>query len=384
MKSFFSIPFWGRGFRPFFLMGALYAAGAIPLWIGIRHGVPTGITDPLFWHAHEMIFGFTGAIMAGFLLTAVANWTGGAPARSYRLAILAGLWLTGRIGWLLPGLWPAVRIAMEAPFLPALALSLGLALWQSRNFRNLLFIGLLMALWVCDMASMATGDVVWLHTAVLVVMILISTIGGRIVPAFTVAALRRAGRQAFQNSQPVTDTLALGLAIATAVTYPLVPDAPFITGSCAIMAGLVNALRLYRAHFLRCFFDSMVWVLHIGFVWMIVGFLAWGGAMFGWIPLSIALHALTTGAIGTLCIGMMCRVALGHTGRAIKAGRATVLAFFLIQVSALARVFGVLLSADHPDLAILVSGSAWALAFTIYAVAYGPVLVAARPDGEEA
>lgn len=380
----FKSAFWGRGFRPFFFAGALYAAFAIPLWIAAYQGMHLPPQDTLFWHAHEMVFGFTVAIIAGFLLTAVANWTGGAPARQIHLASLVLLWLMGRIAMFLPELPQGVTLGMEGLFLPALALSLAIPLWRSRNFRNMLFIGLLTALWICDMASIVTGSTKPVHVSILIVIAIISTIGGRIIPAFTVGALRRRGINAFQPNIPRTDMAALGLGIGCVVAYMFSDTMPFVPGALLLLAAGVNLYRLSQYNLLKTFVDPMLWVLHAGFLWMVLGVAMLGLASFGIVQISTALHALTAGAIGTMCIGMMCRVALGHTGRDIVADKMTTVMFALMQAAAIIRVFGSLLAPEAYMRVVELSGGLWAFVFLLYAVRYAPVLFSPRPDGQTA
>lgn len=374
----------GRGFRPFFFFGALYAAFVMPLWVLTFCGVAIPPPNALFWHAHEMLFGFTVSIVAGFLLTAVANWTGGAPARQIHLAGLVILWVLGRGVVFSPNVPQWLAIGVEGLFLPALALSLAIPLWRSRNFRNMLFIGLLTALWLCDMASLATGDVGYIHTAVLIVMVKISTIGGRVIPAFTVASLRRRGINAFQPNMPKADIFALACGITCIVFHALLGVDVFATGMAFVLMALINGYRLFKFNPAKAFADPMVWVLHVGFLWMITGFALLGAASFGVLPISTALHAMTAGAIGTMCIGMMCRVALGHTGRDISADTLTIVMFSLIQVAAIIRVFGSMLMPDHYDRIIEASGGLWAVVFLIYAFRYAPILFSSRPDGQTA
>jgi uncharacterized protein involved in response to NO len=380
----FKSAFWGRGFRPFFFAGGLYAALAMPLWIAAYQGMHLPPQDTLFWHAHEMMFGFTAAIIAGFLLTAVANWTGGAPARQIHLASLVLLWLMGRIAMFLPELPQGVTLGMEGLFLLALTISLAIPLWRTRNFRNMLFIGLLTALWLCDMASIVTGSTKPVHVAILIVVVIISTIGGRIIPAFTVGALRRRGINAFQPNIPKADIAALGLGIASVVAYIFSNNIPFVSGALLLLAAGINFYRFSKYNPLKTFVDPMLWVLHAGFLWMVLGMAMLSLASFGIVQISTALHALTAGAIGTMCIGMMCRVALGHTGRDIAADTPTVIMFVLMQATAVIRVFGSLLWPDAYTRVVELSGGLWAFVFLFYVVRYAPVLFSPRPDGQTA
>lgn len=387
MRKVFDHPFLGRGFRPFFFLGAVQATVSMALWALFLSGhdaLPATLSDPVFWHAHEMVFGFTMAIVAGFLLTAVANWTGGAPTRQIHLAVLCLLWILGRAAFLMPFLPAPMILLMEGLFLPALAISLAIPLWRSRNMRNFIFLGLLSILWLCDMTAITFQSRAPLHLAILVIVTMITLIGGRVIPAFTVAALRRKGIAAFQHAQPKMDLAALISVLATLAALLIFGASSPVTGMAASAAAVTNALRLYHYKTIESLGDPMVWILHLGFAWMIIGFAMLGLSAFGAGSWSPALHALTAGAIGTMCIGMMCRVTLGHTGRDISAGRLTVLAFAAMQVGALSRVFGPLLWPMHSMESIMVSGIAWSATFALYLVAYMPILIAPRPDGTSA
>lgn len=378
------IAFWGRGFRPFFFCGALVAIIPMFFWVLALQGHEVSPEISAFWHAHEMIFGFTVAIIAGFLLTAVANWTGRAPIRHGHLVALVVLWLVGRIGMLWPEMHINLMILLESLFLPALAISLAMQLWKSQNWRNLLFIGLLTILWLCDMASLVTGETRFLHIAVLVVMTLISTIGGRIIPAFTAGTLKLRGINALQSHLPNMDKLALVLCLAGGLGYWLLGGQSILTGALLVGAGLVNIYRLTQYHFIQSFADPMLWILQVGFLWMSAGLILIGLSACGLVPLTIALHAMTAGAIGTMCIGMMCRVALGHSGRLIVANKLIVAMFLLMQGAAVLRVTGLVVMPDAHQSLLVVSGMLWSTVFALYLWSFAPILMSARPDGREA
>lgn len=384
MNSLFDRPFWGRGFRPFFFFGACHAALIMPLWVFIQQGSVTTGPDPLFWHAHEMVFGFTVSIISGFLLTAVANWTGGAPARQRHLAGLVFIWLMGRLCMFFPDMPTGATAFFELLYLPVLTISLAVPLWKSRNIRNFLFIGLLSALWTCDALSLFQHNLQAIHAAILIVITIIMVVGGRVIPAFTVAALRRRGIEAIQFYQPKADILSLFFGILTVICFSWAGANSWVTGVLALLAAGINLLRFYRFRPLQSLSDPMLWILHLGFLWMIIGLACLGLSSWGLIPFSLSLHALTAGAIGSLCIGMMCRVSLGHTGRPINADKAIVVAFALIQISAVLRTIGVTIWPDHHQDLVFVSGILWAIPFGIFIVRFSPILFSPRPDGSAA
>lgn len=381
---YFTVPFWGRGFRPFFLMGALYGTITIALWGGFYSGLvvpPAVFFDALSWHAHEMIYGFSMAIVAGFLLTAVANWTGGAPVRQIRLAALSGLWLAGRVVVNIDlGLPEWLLILIALLFLPALTLALALPLLHSWSKRNFVFLLLLTALFCCDLLFFFSGDMRALYVALMMIIIMISLIGGRVIPAFTVAALRRKGIDAFQTSQDRMDIAALISLIA--VTMAMV----FAKGTLifAVLSGisaLIHLLRMRFYHTLKTGSDPLLWILHAGYIWLVLGLGLLALTGFGFLPVSAVIHALTAGCMGSMILGMICRVTLGHTGRPLKVRNLTAFSFFLLQVAAILRVFGPIFIPSETTLWIVISASLWSLCFLAYLLLFGPFLFQRRPDG---
>ncbi len=385
--SFFDHPFWGRGFRPFFMAGSLYAIISILLWAGVYSGhvVPPGIfADPVAWHAHEMIYGFAMAIVTGFLLTAVANWTGGAPVRQIQLLALCGLWIAGRIVMNFSGLPAALVLVAELSFIPALAISLSVPLLKSWNTRNFIFLGLLTILWVCDIVFMVNPDRLPLYIALVPVLMMISLIGGRIIPAFTVGALRRKGIDVRIHDQHKMDALALLSLAAVAVTLWVAGISSVFFAIACLVSAAIHLLRMRHYHTLRTFNDSMLWILHAGYGWLVVGLAMAGISGFGMVIFPVALHAITVGAIGSMTLGMMCRVTLGHTGRDLTSGMATTAAFLLMQLATVLRVFGPVIMPDHYTGWVVSSGILWAVCFAIYFVLYAPMLWQPRPDGKTA
>ncbi|MCB9976596.1 MAG: NnrS family protein [Rhodospirillales bacterium] len=387
MPKLFEHPFLGRGFRPFFLLAALYSVVSLLLWGGFFSGhvtLPEVLNDPISWHAHEMIYGFTMAVVAGFLLTAVANWTGGAPARQIHLGGLCLIWLAGRIVMNFElGLPLWLVYSIEAAFIPALAFSLALPLLRSWNKRNFVFLALLSILFACDIWFFVGEIRQPLYIALLMILIMISLIGGRIIPAFTVAALRRRGEEAYQNAQPKLDVLALISLVALGLTWAFAGFDNPVFSFIAFLSAIVHGLRLRRYHTRRILNDPMVWILHAGYGWLVIGLLMLGFAGLGMITLSTALHALTAGSIGSMTLGMMCRVTLGHTGRNLLAEPVTVLSFILMQVTGIMRVLGPLLMPEYTNSWIIGSAALWAMCFALYVPVYAPMLWTPRPDGRE-
>lgn len=382
MTGFFEHPFWERGFRPFFLAGAAYVVVSLLLWIAAYNGsiAPSGLfADPLSWHAHEMIFGFAIAIVSGFLLTAVANWTGWSPVRNAHLAALWLVWGAGRVVMNVAGVPFWLGVAIEGAYIPALAVSLAVPLLGTKNVRNFVFLGMLSALFVCDMASLFFESRTPLYIALGLIAMMISLIGGRVIPSFTVATLRRLGFPVFQKDQATLDAGAVFSLIAVLVSLAVLGVSSFVTAGFAFIAAAIHLFRLKNYYPVLALKDPMLWILHVGYGWLVLGLAMVGLAALDIASFPIALHALTAGSIGSMTLGMMCRVTLGHTGRDIAAGKITVFAFFLMQVAAILRVFAPLAFPDSYALWISVSGVLWAACFAIYLVIYGPMLLAGKP-----
>ena len=384
----FASPFWGRGFRPFFFLGALFRVLSLGIWGAFYAGIgivpPIFLLDPVLWHAHEMIYGFAVAIVAGFLLTAVANWTGGAPARQLHLAGLCLLWLTGRIVMSVDFGLPAwCIIALEVLFVPALAISLAIPLLRSWNKRNFVFLTLLSALFACDLWFLLSADLSALYVALMMILIMVSLIGGRIIPAFTVAALRRRGIQAFQTDQMKTDAAALASLVAVALCL-VFAKGTVILGLVAAMSCIIHAWRMRHYHTIKALEDPLLWILHAGYGWLVIGLGLLSLTGLGLFETRAVIHALTAGCIGSMILGMICRVTLGHTGRELKVGALTVLSFYAIQAAAILRVFGPMVAPENTTHWIICSAFIWTLCYAAYLVVYSKMLFSPRPDGLEA
>lgn len=386
-QTIFMTPFWGRGFRPFFLLGVLYSILSIGFWGMLYAGLytpPDFMLDPISWHAHEMIYGFSLAIVAGFLLTAVANWTGGAPVRQIHLAGLCCLWLLGRIVLNFDLGLPHFSVVLIAvSFIPALVVSLAIPLFKSWNKRNFIFLTLLSVLLVCDIWFLITSNIVALHVALMMILIMVSLIGGRIIPAFTVAALRRKGIETYQTDQLKLDMAALASLLAVALCLVFAKETLALT-ICAALSCIIHGLRMYHYHTLKTFDDPLLWILHAGYGWLVIGLGLLASTGLGLLTVPIVIHALTAGCIGSMILGMICRVTLGHTGRELKVGGLTTFSFFAIQLAALMRVFGPILTPEYMSEWVIGSALIWCLCFLAYLWIYAPMLFTSRPDGQDA
>ena len=381
----------GRGFRPFFALAALQACVSVLLWLAIFAGLAPASTwlSPSLWHAHEMIFGFVAAAAAGFLLTAAPTWTQSRAASGAPLAALAALWLAGRLAMAFAGVLPLALVALlDCAFLPALAFTVGRPIVAARQTRNYGFPAVLSALALAnagahlDALGLAPGFAsLCLHAGVDLAIVLIVVVGGRITPSFTANAFRRDGSAAVVRTRPWLDRAAIAAVVGVALANLLVPRTA-ASGALALLAALAVAARMSGWQTRRTLHDPLLWSLHLGYAWVAVGLAAVALAdLSGLIPWSVGLHAETTGAIGTMVLAVMTRVALGHTGRPLVAPRAATAAYLLVSAAALVRTVGALLLPDPYLRVIALAALLWAAAFALYLVHYAPILVRPRSDG---
>jgi uncharacterized protein involved in response to NO len=377
------------GFRPFFLLAGLYGALAAPLWLALYTGwlgVEPALPPPL-WHGHEMLFGYATAVLAGFLLTATPGWSGLPPVAGAPLAGLVVLWIAGRMASWFGGGLPTAATIVDLAFLPALALAIVPHL-EAAARRNLVFLPLLGALFLADLAVDLEGAglvrgiaTMALRGALDLFVLMIALIGGRIVPSFTVNALKARGEAAPLRSFSWLDRSALAALIAMLLAD--LATLPQAAGALALVAAVLNGLRMWGWHSRRALGEPLLWVLHLGYAWLAVG-LAWKGLvdLTGVLPGTEALHGLAIGAIGTMTIGVMSRASLGHTGRPLVAPRLAVPAYVLISGAAFARLAAPLLAADLYLPALLVSASLWCAAWLLFLAAFGGILIRPRIDGQ--
>ncbi|WP_374312196.1 NnrS family protein [Dongia sp.] len=375
------------GFRPFFLLAAFYAALAVPVWVGLWRG-DIGWQPPMaanLWHGHEMIFGFAVAALAGFMLTAVPNWTGAAAIRGPKLMLLVGVWAAGRVAAYLP--WPGVFAAADLSFLPLLALILGPGIIIRNGRRNGILVVILLLLAVVNSAVHFDGwgfmslSGSWaLQVAVAIFAMLIGIIGGRIVPAFTQGGMKMAGYPFVITGNRSIDIAAiLSLLLNLLATVFQAPGE--IAGAVALVAAACNLLRFWRWQGWRTWPVPLVWILHLGYGWLVVGLLLNGlTAWFDLLPMAMGLHALTAGSFSTMILAVMSRAALGHTGRQLVASRKTTGAYALLSVAVLLRVLAPL-TGDFQAPLIESAALLWSGAFLIFGVQYLPILLLPRPDG---
>jgi len=377
---------WSVGFRPFYIAAALFAATAVPLWIanyaGFLHfgSYLTGRA----WHAHEMLFGFAPAVITGFLFTAVQNWTGQRLPHGYLLMGFVALWLAGRVTVLTGPAWLA--IPFDLAFLPAVAIAIGIPIVHTRNFRNLFAVGVLLglaaanALFHCAQLGHLpfAAEVTAIAVSFDVLTILMAVIGGRVVPMFT----RNAVPDARPTRIPHIEFCALGLLFFLLVMDLLAPWLPALTkwtGVLATMAAIVHLIRLSLWAPLATWREPLLWILPLSYLWIPVALALKATTILGdVIPISVSFHALAVGAMGGLMIGMMSRSARGHTGRPLAAGRTETAMFLLIQAAALARILPLIVVPSLYFGGLILSASLWAVAFTLFAIRYWPVVTRPR------
>ena len=384
-RSFDGPALFRQGFRPFFLGAGLWAFAAVALWIAVVQGavsIPTAF-GPIAWHAHEMIFGFATAVIAGFLLTAIPNWTGRMPLQGPPLIILFGIWLAGRAAMLSSAvIGPGLAAALDLSFLVVLLGAVLREIISGHNWRNLpmpvALGGLLLAnvLTHLEAAGRAATGLVGQRLGIATIIMLISLIGGRIIPSFTRNWLaKRAGNKA-PASFEAFDRACLVLTLAALGAWVADPD-DAATGAALFVAGLANLVRLARWRGHRTLAEPLVWSLHIGFLWVPVGLCLLGLGVFApqVVPPTAGLHALTAGAIGSMTLAVMTRATLGHTGRALAADPWTTGIYALVAIAAISRVAAPIIS-DVTVPLLWTSGLLWSAAFGLFAVHYGRFLVA--------
>ena len=375
-KASAEIAWLAYGFRPFFLAGSLSAVLLMAVWLAILAGLGEARPglSPSQWHAHEMLFGFGGAVVAGFLLTAVPNWTNLPTPKGLPLGALAALWLVGRLGSWFGGEAGAI---LDLLFLPVLGWSLAGPLWKAGKVQNLVFLPVLAALWAANLAFWNGYEATSLTLAIYGLLLLIALVGGRVIPFFTQRAL---------GNQPIRHPLLEGLALAGLPVCAALESFPGIAPHWKL--GVLAATAAFHLGRL-CLWGSprllrvpLLWVLYLAYFFLPLGLVLRGLAWMGVGSLSAATHALTVGCIALMCLGMMARVALGHTGRELKPARATVLAFVLMGLAALCRSVVPFFAPQFYQHALWCSGLLWCVAFALFAIVYFPVLTAPRVDGK--
>lgn len=383
MRAYRGPALFSFGFRPFFLFGAVWAALAAPLWLAayaLGGTAPTGLD----WHIHEMMFGFVAAIVAGFLLTAVPNWTGRLPVVGAPLAGLFLLWLAGRAAMLAaPSLGPWAGAA-DAAFLVVFAGVIWREVLAGRNWRNLPVAVLVSLLAAADIgfhlrADPAAGLDLFVRLALAAVTLLTALIGGRVTPSFTRNWLIKRGGPLPAPPAGRFDLLTLAATGLALMAWTAAPDSPAV-GVALLLAGGLNLIRLARWRGWATTSEPLVLILHLGYLWLPAALILTGLAASG-LPVarSAGVHALTAGAMGVMILAMMTRASRGHTGRPLTAGWGTSLLYLCVNLAAAARVTAALAPELHLP-ALIASTLLWSAAFGGFALLYSPMLLKPRPD----
>jgi uncharacterized protein involved in response to NO len=374
---------WNLGFRPFYLLASLFSVFSVLLWAAQFTGyLPTAYLSGALWHAHEMLFGYATAIIAGFLLTAVRAWTNQSTPSGVPLMALAALWIGGRVLVLTPLAMTAAVV--NAAFPLAVAVAIAIPLWKSRNTRNYFFVGLLALMgaliFSVHMALQGRYELsprLGLQLALDLILFIMVVMGGRVIPMFTNNGIP--GTNATRH--PLVERMALMTVILLFAGDLLQLPQPIIA-TIALISALAHGWRLYLWRPWRTLATPLVWILHAAYAWIVAYLALLGLTAMGVMAGSYAAHALTVGAIGGLTLGMMTRTARGHTGQPLIADGFEITTFLLIQAAAIIRVFGGIASPRLYMISIELSGLLWAVAFGLYAVRFWPVLTRPRLDGK--
>jgi uncharacterized protein involved in response to NO len=382
-------PVLRAGFRPFFFLGPLWAVVVVGLWIAAMAGAVTLPTafDPLAWHRHEMLFGYLGAVIAGFLLTAIPNWTGRLPIAGGRLAALVALWVSARLAVLFSAsIGGAAAMLLDVGFLVTLGAACAREVLVARN-RNLPVVGVVLLFALASgvdhaeaLGLIATDGLGW-RGGFALVLVLISLIGGRIVPSFTRNWLMKQGRTEGLPTQPSHFDLAVIAVTAVALISWVAALDPAVVAVLLLAAGAMQLIRLARWSGYATIGDPIVFILHLAYAWLPIGLVLLGlSLLVPTEPASSALHALGAGAMATMTLAVMTRATLGHTGRELRANTATTAIYALVTLGAALRVASPWLPFDYL-LLIRIAGGLWGGAFLLFLAIYGPMLLGSRPDG---
>ena len=376
------------GFRTFYSLAAIFAVAAIMLWLSVLAGFTGtgGYLPGAVWHSHEMLFGFATAVITGFLLTAVRNWTGLPTPTGVALAALAVLWLAARV-LIITGPAPIAAI-VDVTFLPALALAIAVPILRSKNKRNYKVLAIVLILAVSHgiyhLASLGI-TAVWLGRASLfvgidILVILMAIVGGRVIPAFTRNALPSATSRHEPWVEVITFVSMILITLVTAMNgYRAVPS--MLAAILLLIAAASHAIRLALWDPVKTLYIPLLWMMPVAYSWMPIAFLLRALAVTNVVPAGAWIHAMTMGAVSSLMLAMMIRSSLGHTGRQLVASKADMAAFLLLQMAAIVRVFASIAAGETYQQWIVASGLIWVLAFLVFALRYVPMLGRPRVSG---
>jgi uncharacterized protein involved in response to NO len=390
-KGVFSGAFFSYGFRPFFLACGCYAPIITIYWLGVITGwwrAPTG-ASPFWWHGHEMVFGFAGAALCGFLLTAVPNWTDSRPVAGAALVLLWLIWLLGRAGmWFGESLPVGVGAALDLLLIPCLLCFVLPPIYRRQQPRHYVFPLFLLVLWVANLLSLLPYTSAWparattgLYLGTYVMIAMLTVIGGRVVPNFTRGALRAQGlEQSVETSEAYSKAAFASVILALTIdlvarNWPSASVLALVNGWMSLLAALLLILRAKGWRFRETWSNPLLAILHVGQGWLIVAFSARAvSCLAGWIPPTAAFHALGAGAMATMILAFLTRAPLGHTGRPLRASGVTTLAYLFVICAGVARVSSPLLPIGLQRSGLVVAGGLFAIAYAIYVFAYFAIL----------
>ena len=389
MKKLVQLSIFSYGFRPFFLGGAIWAATAMLLWTGMLTGKISFATpySPIIWHAHELVFGYASAILGGFILTAVPNWTARSPIQGSTLIILFTIWLCGRVAfWFADSIGLAAAAVIDSLFLVAITAVAFREILAGQNRRNIkiaIIFGLFAAANIYFHVETLIHGLPFYSTraGLSVLVILIMLVGGRIIPNFTRNFLVKMKNRNLPTPFNRFDALSIGFSILSLVFWVGLPYWIF-TGPALLIAGALQLVRLVRWSVLQTVREPLVFILHLGFLFIPLGFFTVGSSVIWpqFVPTGIALHAWSTGAVGVMTLAVMTRASRGHTGRSLTAPLATQVIYFCVLISALTRLTTIFLPELTLEL-LEIASVAWIGAFALFAILYGPILLS--PSLEE-
>lgn len=380
------------GLRPFFLLAGIDAIFNMALWLTVfLHPElwPENAMPSMYWHSHEMLFGFVAAAIGGFLLTAVPGWTGEKSYAGWRLGMLVALWTAGRLAMFPLWSWPPLLcVLLDLAYFPALVATLSPPLVRSHKLRNLPFVVLLILLFSANLVfhlgrlhKVAGGEMTALLATIDIVQILIVVIGGRIIPSFTKSGLSRHGISVEIRSSSWLEALAIAAIVMVLIGDMTAPRSGW-NGLIALGASALQGARLSQWKGHRALRDPLIWVLHLGYAWLVIGLALKGTWLIAALPFAEKwLHSLTVGAFATMILAVMTRASLGHTGRSLIAPIPIAVAYLLISVAAVIRVFGPAVVPSAYDSVVLAAGACWIAAFAIFVLIYTPILMWSRVDG---
>lgn len=378
------------GFRPLFLLSVGAGIALVLWWVGVLSGhlsAPNVIVSIIDWHAHEMLFGFVGSAIGGFLLTAVANWTGRPAVQGIRLALIVCCWLLARVVVTLDmGLSNTLVMLIDSSYWMALTFFMAWEVIAVKNYRNLKIVGILAGFTLLNLGYHASAvfDLSWdsaqiaIRATVVLVCVLISVIGGRIIPAFTANWIRmNLGPEASRPPMATNfDRLVVAATVLLLPFWSVIPTHP-VTAWLALVTGCLHLLRVSRWHVELIWREPLLLILHTGYAWLGIGFICLGvGYLFDIFPATAGVHALTVGAMASLILGVSSRAAMGHTNRALTAYPLLSASFVLINLAAVARLGAGMIASNT---LIWISAGCWLLALLLFAIKFAPILLGPTP-----